>query len=283
MKMDQRNADASDLQKRLYLAFENAPVGMLVRDIGSAQPHANQALLDMLGYQADEMGRIGLDALMLPERGGLDGRLDAELQAGKRDSYQVERRYLHKEGYTVWCKADVSLVRDSGGEPRFSVSVLEEITARRQVDASLRRLVLRYEQILNAVGWGICRIDRDGMIAFANPAAAAMLGWDSDALTGQSVSVLREPTLGSAACPAAGCPICGALRDGLTRKVDSDRFCRKDGVCFAVEYTATPIVEDGAVKGVVILFVEAFASPLPWAGGGPKPSSDGRPQKRQRL
>jgi len=252
--METWQAETGDSQRRFYLAFENAPLGMLVRDIATGRLQPNKALLQMLGYHAKALDGAGFEALMRPEGHRLDAALDAELSAGKRDAYQIERSYLHQEGHTVWCKADVSLVRDDEGKPQFSVSVFEEITERKHAEISFKRLVSRYEQILNVAEWGVCGIGRDGMIAFANPAASAMLGWSADALIGQPATALCG-RVATQSCRDAGCMMCDPLRDGLIRHADNDTFLRRDGTRFSVKYTATPIIEDGLVNGVVVLFV----------------------------
>lgn len=242
------DAETRRLRQRLCLAFEHAPVGMLVRDIGAGAPHANQACFDLLGYGA---GDAGLAAALLPEAGAPETLLDAQLLAGQRDAYRVERRYRHRQGHTVWCKADVSLVRAADGRPGFVVSVFEEITERNHAERAARLLAGQHRRMLDAVGWGVCGVGRDASITFVNPAAAAMLGRGAAQLVGQPVSVLR-----AAPGVADGWAVCGALRDGLIRHADNDHFRRADGASFGVEYTVMPLVEDGEVNGAVILFAE---------------------------
>ena len=246
----------SEPQRRLGLVFENAPIGMLVRDAGNQLLQTNRALRDMLGYTADELAGIDMAALIHQEDRTICARLFTELLSGKRESSQLEARYLHKDGYDIWCKADVVLVRDDQERPHLFICILEDISERKLAEASLQRMTRHYEQILNAAGWGICGVDRHGGIVFANPEAGHMLGWKPSDLIGQEVHVIARNEDGSQACSKIESDVAGALRDGLIRHADCDAFTGRDGTRMSVEYTVAPLVEVGTVNGVVILFLD---------------------------
>ena len=239
----------------LQLVFDNAPIGMLVKDIGSQLLQANKALQHMLGYDAEEFTRIGMPGLVSLDDRALWDALCMELVSGKRDSYQIETRYLHKDGHDVWCKADVSLVRDEHGKPQLAIVLLEDISVRKRFDASRKRMISRYEQVLNTAGWGVCEVDRHGALAFVNSVAARMLGWSVDDLIGQPVWVIHQTHGAAMGWRQDERPIYGALRDGLTRHRDRDIFHCKDGSSILVEYTVMPIIESGSASSVVITFM----------------------------
>jgi PAS domain S-box-containing protein len=242
------------LQTRLQLVFDHLPIGMLVVDINTQLSQANKALQDMLGYDAEELVRIDMRSLVPLDDRALCDALCTELVSGKRDSYQVETRYLHKDGHDVWCKSDVSLVRDALGKPQLAIALMEDISVRKRFDASSKRLIRRDELVLNAAGWGVCEVDRYGSIVFVNPVAARMLGWNIDDLIGHPVWVIHQAHATAIIWQQDERPIYGALRDGLTRHCEHDIFFDKHGSSFPVEYTVTPIIEDGAASGVAITF-----------------------------
>jgi diguanylate cyclase (GGDEF)-like protein/PAS domain S-box-containing protein len=112
-----------------------------------------------------------------------------------------------------------------------------------------------YRLILQASGDGICSLDSDGITTFANPAAESMTGWSTGELIGESQhATLQHSYADGSHLPRSACPICLALRDGRIHSSDSEVFWRKDGTCFPVAYTSTPILRDGQPDGAMVIF-----------------------------
>jgi PAS domain S-box-containing protein len=111
------------------------------------------------------------------------------------------------------------------------------------------------ELILEAAGEGIYGLDCEGKTTFLNPAAAHMLGFDMKALIGQPMHALLHHTRPDGSpFPKEECPIYAAFKDGAVHHVDDEVFWRKDGSSFPVDYTSTPIHENGKLAGAVIVF-----------------------------
>lgn len=116
-------------------------------------------------------------------------------------------------------------------------------------------LRLQNELILNAAGEGIYGLDLHGRTSFVNPAAAAMTGHTVEELLGGSMhDIVHHSHPGGGHYERFDCPIYAAFRDGLLRNVGDEVFWRKDGTCFPVEYTSTPIYNDGEIVGAVVVF-----------------------------
>jgi len=111
------------------------------------------------------------------------------------------------------------------------------------------------ELILSAAGEGIYGISREGLTTFVNPAAIEMTGWLEADLLGKPIHDLHHHTrVDGSPYPREECPIYAATRDGAVHHVDDEVFWRKDGSSFPVEYTSTPIIEDGELNGAVVVF-----------------------------
>lgn len=109
--------------------------------------------------------------------------------------------------------------------------------------------------ILHAVGEGIYGVDAEGRTTFVNPAAERMLGWRGDELMGRVIHrVVHHSHEDGSLFPLKDCPIYAAFRDGSIRRVGEDWFWRKDGSGFPVEYTSTPIMDNGHPVGAVVVF-----------------------------
>lgn len=121
--------------------------------------------------------------------------------------------------------------------------------------AALMRLSRRNESILEAAGEGIYGLDMEGRVMFANHAAASTLGYEVDELVGQRIHPLVHHTRSDGSpYPAEACPHYASLRRGVRSHVSDEVFWTKSGTPVPIEYTSTPIRENGRVTGAVIVF-----------------------------
>jgi PAS domain S-box-containing protein len=109
--------------------------------------------------------------------------------------------------------------------------------------------------ILSAAGEGIYGVDTDGNTTFVNPAAERMLGWQAEDMIGKNIHhMIHHTHLNGHQYPAHECHIFAAFRDGEVRHVDNEVFWCKSGSPIPVEYTSTPIIEEGRLVGAVVIF-----------------------------
>jgi PAS domain S-box-containing protein len=126
----------------------------------------------------------------------------------------------------------------------------------RQMATEERNTLARFNQrLLTSAGEGIYGLDLDGKTTFVNPAAVHMTGYEEDELLGQSQhAVLHHSKSDGSPYPQEECPIYAAFRDGSVHHVDTEVFWRKDKSSFPVQYTSTPIWQDGNLAGAVVTF-----------------------------
>jgi diguanylate cyclase (GGDEF)-like protein/PAS domain S-box-containing protein len=192
-----------------------------------------------------------------PEDVGRDAQLYRQLLAGERDSFRMEKRYVHKDGSVMWGRLSVSRIEGAEDEPAFAVGVVEDITEIRDAAQEIERLNRQNRLILDSAGEGIYGLDTEGKTTFVNPAAAAMTGFDPEDLIGKSLhEVVHHSYSDRTSYPVQDCPIHAALTDGEVHRVDDEVFWRKDGTSFQVEYTSTPILEDVEIVGAVVTFTD---------------------------
>ncbi len=114
--------------------------------------------------------------------------------------------------------------------------------------------------ILNAAGEGIYGVDTNGNATFFNPAAEQMLGWDAEDLIGKNAhNCFHHHHLDGTRHHIHNCHIFAAFQDGEVRSIDDEVFWRKDGKPIAVEYTSTPIKDQGRLVGAVVIFRDITA------------------------
>ena len=120
---------------------------------------------------------------------------------------------------------------------------------------SSHRLELTHQLILSAAGEGIYGLDCDGNTTFVNDAAERILGWNRDDLLGKVLHDIHHHSHADGRhYPKEECPIYAALKDGEVHQVDHEVFWHSNGSCVPVEYTSTPIWENGKLVGAVVIF-----------------------------
>lgn len=135
------------------------------------------------------------------------------------------------------------------------VATWRDITERVQEDQEIELLRRQNELILNSAAEGIFGLDNHGRHTFVNPAAARMLGYEVSELVGQpSHAVWHHTRMDGILYPENECPIYAAYKDGAVHRVTEDVFWKKNGESFQVEYTSSPIIENGKLAGAVVAF-----------------------------
>jgi PAS domain S-box-containing protein len=111
------------------------------------------------------------------------------------------------------------------------------------------------QMILESVGEGIYGLDSEGRTTFVNHAAELMTGYTAKEMIGKPQHKLVHHTKSDGkGYPREQCPIYSAFTDGKVHQISNEVFWRKDGTSFPVEYTSTPIKENGKLAGAVVVF-----------------------------
>ena len=109
--------------------------------------------------------------------------------------------------------------------------------------------------ILNAAGEGIYGVDAKGCTTFVNPVAVKFLGWTANELVGKEIHpIIHHSHAHGDDYEKVNCPIYAAFKDGAVHRVTDEVFWRKDGTSMPVEYTSTPIKDNGVLVGAVVVF-----------------------------
>ncbi|MGB8145708.1 MAG: PhnD/SsuA/transferrin family substrate-binding protein [Chromatiaceae bacterium] len=126
----------------------------------------------------------------------------------------------------------------------------------RQLLKAKTSLEAQHLLILNSVADGIYGVDREGNSTFVNRAMAEMTGWRAEEVVGRNQhELLHHTRIDGSPFPAQECPVYRSCRDGKARHIPEDRFWRKDGSHFPVEYACSPLRDDnGGIVGGVVVF-----------------------------
>jgi PAS domain S-box-containing protein len=124
---------------RFRTVFEGAPIGMRVGDWADRVSWSNPALERMLGFTNDELLRLSLADYAYPEDALHDLRLYREMLEGARDQYQIEKRFVRKDGRTIWGRVTGAIARDGAGKPAVSLVMVEDITEQKRAQEALQQ------------------------------------------------------------------------------------------------------------------------------------------------
>jgi PAS domain S-box-containing protein len=125
---------------RFRTIFENAAIGIALVDEHGHPVESNGAMQKMLGYTKFELADMTFTEYTHPDNAQAGRDLFRNLVEGKRDHYQIEKRFLRKDGQVVWGQLHVSIVRNQKGEFKYVVGMEEDISEHKQTAEALRQL-----------------------------------------------------------------------------------------------------------------------------------------------
>jgi PAS domain S-box-containing protein len=123
-------------EAHLRAIVEAAPIGMAVIDERGHFAETNERLRAMLGYTRDELRGRSVTAITHEDDVATSRALFCELLEGKRDWYELEKRYRRRDGLVFDARVTVALVKTDGCEPR-AVAMIEDVTGRHALEAQL--------------------------------------------------------------------------------------------------------------------------------------------------
>jgi len=264
-------AELGDLSTLMRTILDSANYTIISTDLDSTILTFNKAAERLLGYSAEEV--IGKQtpvifhdpqevaqraALMSAELGrkiepGMEV-FRARSRTGGKD--ENEWSYVRKDGSRFPALVSVTALHNQDGQVAGYLGIGSDITERKQAEADIRGLQEFQAAILSGVQHGIQGIDTAGRIAFENPIAAAMLGWDLNELIGKPAhATMHHHHADGSSYPAEDCNIYATLHDGQPRHILDEVFWRQDGTSFPVAYTVAPMHSaSGEVTGTVVVF-----------------------------
>jgi PAS domain S-box-containing protein len=180
MPADLRALPGSEEQFRA--TFENAPLGIAHVTADGRWIRVNQALCRILGYPARELITMTFQDVTHPDdRAASRARFD-RIRDAKNDRYDTDKRYLRKDGATVWARVSISRVRVNDRALDYYITIVEDISAHKQAEELLRRQADLLDQSHDAIiTWKI-----GGGITYWSRGAEALYGFTREEATGRS-------------------------------------------------------------------------------------------------
>ncbi len=229
-------------------SYERAMTGMATTSPDDGRfLTVNPALCAMTGYSEFELlsksPRDITHAADHPE----DARLLGSLLSGERRSYRREKRYITRFGRELWVEVSATLVRDQDGTPLQYVAQIQDISARKAAEQTLRDSESRFRALLANGADIVLLLDRVGVVRWASPSVKRILGIEPGELIGRSNRELAHPDDER------------ALRQGFLATLKSKaelerttlRFRHQDGTYRWLEIVGSNHLDNPAIDGII--------------------------------
>jgi PAS domain S-box-containing protein len=145
-----------DSEATFRAMFDVSSVGKIEVEPASGRfLRTNGAMCKFVGYTEAELLVRTVHDITHPEDCDRDRELCRRLMAGESAGFDVEKRYICKDGKAVWARTTVNIIRDASGRPLRNIGVIQDLTARKQAEQSLQASKDRLQFALDAalLGW----------------------------------------------------------------------------------------------------------------------------------
>lgn len=191
-------------EARLKATFQQAAVGIVELDLTGRITRVNPTFCNLIGYTEAELLQKTFDKITHP------GELEASashlerLRQGKDRTFSLEKRYIHRDGHTVWANLSVSAVCKPNGEVAYTLAVVKDISDRKRAEAELQAK----EEFLRSIYEGtenptfVVDILENGNFSYVgwNPATEKVSGISASGVLGKSPTEALGREVGNFVC-----------------------------------------------------------------------------------
>jgi len=181
-KVDERTEQFRASQKRFQATFEQAAVGLAHLDLSGRWKIFNQKLCEITGYGEEELLTKNYKEITHPDDVDPDQHWKFELLNGSTDTYKQEKRFITREGETIWVHLTTSLVTDTRNNPEYFVSVIEDITERKHAEQALEEERSFSNSVINSLPGIFYLMNLDGPLERWNQNLEEITGYSSEEL-----------------------------------------------------------------------------------------------------
>jgi PAS domain S-box-containing protein len=180
-------------EERFRVMFESAGIGIAMVGMDRRPLEANAAMIEMTGYTPVEFFQMSGANLSYHEDADIGIQELKEVLAGELNTYQIEKRYVRKDGQPYWVRLTNSVVRTPDGQPQYFVTMVEDINERKHAAEELRRSQARFQAIFDNVAVGVAVMTLERRPIAYNTATERIVGYNADDLRNVDPRSLAVP------------------------------------------------------------------------------------------
>lgn len=245
----------AELTQRLLGAIvESSDDAIVSKDVNGIVTSWNKGAERIFGYSAEEMIGRPIAVIAAPDRIDEMPQILERIKRGERiDHYETVRQA--KDGRLVNISLTVSPIHDEQGRIVGASKIARDITEQLRVRSELAEERERLHVTLNSIGDGVITTDNLGRVAYLNPVAEQLTGWNSAEAAGQPLQevfkIINEDTRQTVENPATR-----VLREGIiVGLANHTLLITKEGYERSIDDSGAPIcVGSQGISGVVLVF-----------------------------
>ena len=146
-------------EERFRGTFENAAVGIAHMDSQNRCLCANEKLSEILGFPSSELVGKTLQEVVHPDDLEPNLALFDPLVRGELPSFSMEKRFIRRDGASVWTQVTASVQRNAAGQPAYCIAIVQDISERKRLEAELSQAHARLELAVRGSNVRIWDID----------------------------------------------------------------------------------------------------------------------------
>lgn len=199
-------------QTRLSLEREQTVFRTLTTGLAMVSPEGrwlavNEALCRMLGYGEEELITQSFQAITHPEDLGADLRLLERTLAGELQGYQIEKRYLRRDGTVLPAHLSTGLVRDAEGRPAHFISSITDLSEQKSAERYLRLQRDETKATLDTVRDCVVKTNCQGDIQVCNAAFLRLIGGHAETVQGSGIGQWLQLLVPGSEAEAGAAPV----------------------------------------------------------------------------
>jgi len=150
----QAERDLQNSEEKFRLAFQNAPMGIALSNMDGSLVQSNPVFCRMLGYTEQELRQMTFQDVTHPEDVEKQMPYHEKCIRGEIDSFQLDKRYVKKDGEIIWVDLRVAITKTRAGQPLYGLNMVKDITEVKMAEENRQRLEsqLRQAQKMEAIG-----------------------------------------------------------------------------------------------------------------------------------
>ena len=229
----QAEAALQESEERFRNIFEYSSAGMVLAKTNGYLLIVNPAWCQMIGYSVDELVTMTFLDVTYSEDKETSYHAIKQLLNQQIDHFQMEKRYVHKNGKIVWGSVSVSTVRNLQGEPIYLLAQIQDITARKQAENQLTKERHQLFAVLDILPAFVYLLSRDYSIHFVNQRFRQLFGEPNKRYCYQLINNYQQP--------CKGCAVKRVLR---TKTPYVREFTTQTGQTYMIHGNLFPAIED---------------------------------------
>lgn len=245
----------------LAAIVDSSDSAIVGKDLQGVVTSWNRAAERLFGYTAGEMIGCSILRVIPPDRRDEETRILDRIGRGQTiEPFETIRR--RKDGSEVPVSLTISPIIDTHGRVIGASKIARDVSEQKRAERAsfeqredLRRALEFREAVVGNMGEGLYTVNGEGCVTSMNRAAEKLFGWTTEELLGRKMhDMTHYKHRDGTPFPAEDCAGLQVLRSRTAVTNHKDVFVRRDGSCFDVVYSSSPIRAGGEVVGLVVVF-----------------------------